>query len=532
MNKIATYLNEHLIGEATGAKSIRKKYSTDGSILTMTPELVVFPVVTNDVRKVARFTWQLAEKGHPIGVTIQGFGSDTTGGAVGKGVLVRTGLHLNQILNFLPKDRLIHVQPGTQIQLIQDVLKWHGLTLLDIPKELYTSTVGGLLANNTLYNGTTLAGSIEKMEVILANGDVIEVKRQSKHEVSRKLGLQTFEGEIYRKVSGLIEENDATVAAIAEDLVPDNTGYRGIASVRNKDGSIDLTPLFIGSQGTLGIISEVVLKASFYSKETSAALILAESRESARDIADSLFTLQPSYLRIIDGELVNRARVHGRQLTLLSDDDVNGCLIIVKFSDLNDRARNNKLKRLQKAVDKMGIGMVDTSDHSIEEFEQIDDLVASTQRMGGDDKTALPILSGVFVPADRREEFFTASDELAAKQHVDLPVVIDALSGTIQALPYLKLSSVSDKQKIFRIINDYAALVVKHNGSFVAGDAEGRLRANAAWSLLDENETALYQGIRETFDPFGTLNPGVKQKTDIRTLVGLLRTSYDASSSL
>jgi len=532
MNKIATYLNEHLIGEATSAKTIRKKYSTDGSVLTLTPELVVFPALTNDVRKVARFTWQLAESGHAIGITVQGTGADTTGAAIGRGVLIRTYLHLNQILNFIPKDRLIHVQPGVRVETIQDVLKWHGLTLSNIAPEEYSVTVAGVLANNTLKNGSTLAQSVEKMEVILANGDVIETRRMSKHEVGRKLGLQTFEGEIYRKISGLIEDNEAAIADIAQDKVPDNTGYRGIATVRGKDGSIDLTPLFIGSQGTLGIISEVVLKAGFYSKETSAALILAESRESARDIADSLMTLQPSQLRILDGALVNRARAHGRQLSLLSDDDVTGTLVIVKFDDINDRARANKLKRLQKAVDKMGIGMVDTTEHALEEFEQLDRLIASTQRMDGDDKAVLPIISGVFVPADRREEFFAASDELAEKQHVELPVAIDVLSGTIDALPYLKLSSVGDKQKIFRLINEYAALVVKHNGSFVAGDAEGRLKANAAWALLDEAETALHEGVREIFDPFGTMNPGVKQKADIRTIVSSLRTSYDASDLL
>jgi FAD/FMN-containing dehydrogenase len=532
MNKIATYLNEHLIGDATSAKAIRKKYSIDGSILTITPELVVFPVLTNDVRKVARFTWQLAERGHAIGVTVQGTGSDVTGAAIGKGVLIRTSLYLNQILNFLPKERLIHVQPGARISAIQEVLKWHGLALQNVPLESNLATVGGLLANNTLTHGGTLAGSIEKMEVILANGDVIETRRINKHEVNKKLGLQTFEGEIYRKISGIIEDNEAAITGIAEDATPDNTGYRGIASVRRKDGSMDLTPLFLGSQGTLGIISEVVLKASFYAKEVSAALILAESRESARDIADSLLAIQPSQLNIIEGTLVNRARGHGRQFSLLSDDDVSGSLILVKFDDLNDRARNNKLKRLQKAVEKMGIGMVDTSDHTIEEFEQIDRLVAATQRMESDDKTVLPILSGAYIPNDRREEFFASLDELAAKQHVELPVRIDALSNTLEALPYLKLSSVSDKQKVFRLINEFAAIVAKHSGSFVAGDAEGRLKANAAWALLDDTEVALYEAIREVFDPFGTMNPGVKQKADVRTLVSSLRASYDVADLL
>lgn len=531
MNKIATYLNEHLIGEATSAKSVRKYYSTDGSILTATPELVVFPAVTNDIRKVARFTWQLAERGHAIGVTVRGGGGDETGAAVGSGLLVQTSQHLNQVLNVLPKDRLVHVQPGARISAVQDLLKWHGLTLLSAPTGA-NATIGGALASNTLIDGGTLGQSLEKLEVILANGDVIEVRRQSKHELSRKLGLQTFEGEIYRKIAGAIEENEEMVAAIADDPRPNTVGYPGIGSVRGKDGSIDLTPLFLGSQGTLGIISEVVLKASFYSKNTSAALILVDSRERARDISETLRSLQPSHLRVIEGGIINRARTHGRQFSLLSDDDVSGSLVLIKFNDINDRARSGKMKRLQKAVEKAGLGMVDTSDHSIEEFDQIDRVIASTSIVDGDEKIALPLLTGAHVPVERREEFFAAVEELAKKQHAEMPVSIDSLSGTIDALPQLKLSTVSDKQKIFRLLNGYADLVEKIGGTFVASGGEGRLKAHVTWGHLDEVEAALYDTIRLAFDPFKTLNPGVKQKADVRTLVSALRASYDAADLL
>src|ERR1700712_1346432 len=82
MNKIAVYLNEHLLGEVTSSKAMRRRYSRDGSVLTITPEIIAFPRITNDIRKIARFSWQLAEKGHPLGLTVRGAGSDTTGAAI------------------------------------------------------------------------------------------------------------------------------------------------------------------------------------------------------------------------------------------------------------------------------------------------------------------------------------------------------------------------------------------------------------------------------------------------------------------
>lgn len=529
MNKIATYLNEHLLGEASSSKAMRRRMSRDNSILTMTPEIVVFPRVTNDIRKVARFTWQLAEKGHPMGVTPRGFGADTTGAAIGKGVVVDTSAHLDSIIMIAPKDRLVHLQPGVSLASVAEALRWQGLSLPGMPRDLCHSTIGGAIASNIIGGQPALSDAVEKLEVVLANGDIIETGRVSRHDVNKKLGLQTFEGEIYRKLAGLIEDNEATIASMANDTTRDNTGYRGIASVRQKDGSMDLTPLFIGSQGTLGIISEIVLKTDFYASDVLAAVILTSGNEQARDIADKLVELSPAQLMTLDSELINRAHGYGKIFSVLGTEEAAGTVVYVEFDDFSDRARAHKLKKLRKMVQKWGIGMVDSDNRDIGEFRQLRDAPEATRRMADDDKVTLPILDGAYVPFDRREEFVTQLAELADKQHVALPMKTDMLTGTMDVYPQLKLDVVSDKQKIFRLMGAYAELVHRCNGAFVSDGAEGRLKANAAWSVLDDDEVALFEAIRAIFDPFGTMNPGVKQKNDVRALVGALRSSYDTT---
>ncbi len=123
MNKIAAYLSQHLSGEVSSAQSLRKFYSTDGSILSIAPEIVAFPRVTNDVRKIARFTWQLAEKGHIVGITVRGYGGDVTGAAIGKGIIVDTSKQLNGIIEIAAKDKLVHVQPGASLSFLEESLK-------------------------------------------------------------------------------------------------------------------------------------------------------------------------------------------------------------------------------------------------------------------------------------------------------------------------------------------------------------------------------------------------------------------------
>ncbi len=530
MNKIAVYLNEHLLGEVNSSKALRRRFSTDASVLTITPEIVAFPRVTNDVRKIARFSWQLAEKGHILPITVRGFGGDTTGAAIGKGVLINTTAYLNQIIQIATKDKLLHVQPGASLDSVDSALKWQGLALLGSERrENRSATVGGIIANDSLGVNGSLASSIKRLEVVLANGDLIETGKLSKRDLSKKLGLQTFEGEIYRKLEGLLEDNDEIIKQLVADTTPDNTAYKGIGNVRSKDGSFDLTPLFVGSQGTLGIISEIVLKTDFYSNDNTHAAIVVDSLQTGRDLADRLGELDPAELMIYEGELFRRAAKQGVQFAALGDVSQIGAVVYIRFNDMSDRAQAGKLKKLRKLLKKANFGAVDSTERAEEEFEVITGITRSLHLGATDEAISVPLLDGAYVPADRREEFETAFKELGQKHHQEMPLALNTINGTYEVFPILKLDSVSDKQKLFKLLIDYAALIDSCRGAFTSDGAEGRLKANAAWSTLDPAHVALYEQLRTIFDPFKTLNPGVKEKNDIRSLVSALRTSYDPS---
>lgn len=533
MNKIAVYLSQHLSGEVSSAQSLRKLYSNDGSILSIAPEIIAFPRVTNDVRKIARFTWQLAEKGHIVGITARGYGGDVTGAAIGKGIVVDLSKQLNSILEIAVKDKLVHVQPGVSLSTIDDTLKWQGLMLPGaLHRGVRNISIGGAIANDSLGDNGRVSDSIKKLEVVLANGDIIETNKISKREVSKKLGLQTLEGEIYRKLSGLLEDNEELIKQIAADTTRDNTGYKRIAEIRAKDGSFDLTPLFVGSQGTLGIISEAVLKTSFYSVDETHAVIVADSIQTARDLSERLIELEPSELRVIDGTLLRRAAKNGTTFSVLGSVEQIGAIIYIRFNDFSVRAQDNKLKKLRKLLKKINMAAIDSTERDPEDFRPITGLNQTLLFSSTDEHVAMPIINGASIPSNRAEEFEIAVGELASKHHIELPLELDILAGTYNAHPVLSLDSVSNKQKVFKLLTDYAVLVDKCRGAFTADGAEGRLKANASWAVVDEAHARLYEEVRAIFDPFGTLNPGVKQKIELRSLVAALRSNYDAASVL
>ena len=526
MNKIAQYLNEHILGEVTSNKSVLEQFSHDGSVFSIKPELVISPRTTNDIRKIARFTWQLAEKSHVMPVTVRGSGSDKTGAAIGKGIIINTLAHLNNIIfvSLKNKKQFIHVQPGINIRSLNEVLKSHGMIIPgDFSSDSY-GTMGGAVANNY----SNIGNLISRMEIVLANGDLIEASRIGKHELNKKKGLQTFEGEIYRKIDGIIEDNEKFLASKINNL-PNNTGYIGITKVKQRDGSFDLTPLIVGSQGTLGIISEIVVDTDFYSADESILVATFENPQAARSAADMLMQLNPNKLDVIDGRIFDKAVEMGKHYAFSDDiSDVNS-VIYIAFNDFNDGARQHKIKKTIKIINKLNVNakIFTSNDQPIEELYAIREVSSVVLQPENSEESMPSLIDGIVVPSGRREEFIVAIDELATKHHVELPTQINWLTGVINTRTILQLHNVSDKQKVFKLINDVAELVAKLDGNMAANGGEGRIKAPAIYAQTDTELIEIYKQIREVFDPLGTLNPGVKQTSDLKTLISYLDPDYN-----
>ncbi len=151
MNNIAHYLQEHIVGEATASTDIRRHFANDASILTIIPSCVVYPRSENDIRKTARFAWQLAERGKVVPITSRGLGSDTGGAAIGSGILLIFAAHLNRILSLDPRRKNVEIEPGINYEKLQQTLFTHGLFLPPYPSSSQFSTVGGAIANNAMW---------------------------------------------------------------------------------------------------------------------------------------------------------------------------------------------------------------------------------------------------------------------------------------------------------------------------------------------------------------------------------------------
>lgn len=533
MSKIAQYLNEHILGEVITDESTRAAFSTDASVLTIKPEMVVYPRVTNDIRKVARFAWQLAEKGHVLPLTPRGGGSDQTGAALGKGATLSLTAYMNKAFEIDAKQKLVRIQPGMTFGALNEGLRLQGFYIPSYPASASYSTVGGAIANNAsgMLSGRfgDTAAWVAQLEVVLANGDVLQTGRISKRELNKKKGLTGFEGEIYRQLDGLIADHASLIAEKLAGDERDNIGYKSLAKVKHKDGSFDLTPLFVGSQGTLGIVSEIIMKTEFVSTEQSVVVAAFESQDTARDALDELAKLEPSVLDMLDGRLFESAAKLGKKYPLYSkakEKGAVGALVITVFDEFNARGQQRKLKKAIKSLEKLGALVETNGNDGTDDLLTLRDVTAVLVDEAAKGTSYPPILDGAAVPLARLEDFSHALSQLETRHHVDLPLCIRGLEGVILTRPLLQLQKVGDKQKVFKLLDEYAALVAQYGGQLVAQSAEGRLKAPFAYKQLDDDVKELFAAVKTIFDPYGILNPGVKQKTDLRELAGMLRHDY------
>src|ERR1700752_4613433 len=125
MSKVAHYLQEHLVGEVMTSTDARQYFATDASILQLAPALIVYPRNENDVRKTARFTWQLAERGRVIPITARGAGTDLSGAALGSGIMLAFPAHMHRILELDSKSGVVSVEPGINYAKLQQTLNTH-----------------------------------------------------------------------------------------------------------------------------------------------------------------------------------------------------------------------------------------------------------------------------------------------------------------------------------------------------------------------------------------------------------------------
>lgn len=506
MGKVARYLNQLTIGNVFDTPDVLEAYANDASALRIKPKLVALPESTEDIRKILRFCYQLAMKDVKIPITVRGSGLDEMGADLSNNLVISTE-KLNNLLEFDKRERLVRVQAGITLKELNTALSVNGLT---IPIGGYDNdTIGGIISNCPSDNYAGKYGGImnyvERIEVVLANGDVLQTNRFSGHQVNKKAKEKTLEGSIYRKLSELVKNNSGLI----DEIYKANTGSAGyptIAQVR-RGSSLDLAPLFFGAQGTLGVITEVILRATPIKSQVKRVVATFEDFEITQKFLDLANSLKPKELNVYDIKIIKTAEESGKRLSGITRKMENGYVVFAKFDD-HSKSCLRKIQSIRKVLPKSTQLVIESpeAEAKLDEFENSLISFLNSARSG----ERVPILTDFYMPSGSLGRFIMDLDLLAKSLKLDLAIYGSYSASNYSLRPKFKVGEKDFSKKAVAFLRAGTYVINREGGSVTGGTPEGRVKALVTNDAMLESETALYRTIKQIFDRHELLNPTVK----------------------
>ena len=502
-------------GDVFDAPEVLEAYSTDRSVLKIRPKLVALPESTEDIRKLMRFSSQLLNKGINLPVTVRGSGLDEMGADLGNGLVISTE-KLNRLLETDRREKLARVQAGITLRELNMALSVNGLT---IPIEGHENeTIGGLISNCPVDNYLGKYGGIfnfvERIEVVLVNGDIMQTGMVSRRTAQRRANEKTNEGRIYGKILQLLKKEEALIKTIKTS--PRNlAGYRNIAKVANKS-SFDLLPLFFGAEGTLGIITEVILRAVPLPKDLKRVAAVFEDYQSAERFLAFAKSLKPIMFDIYDLKAIKMTEEKGKKPNEITKKMASGFVVFMKFDGKN----KGKIKKLTHAGKKIpkNVKIVAETNKTASALDDLENALTSfinRNKMG--DTT--PLMIGFSIPTKNVGNL--AGDLKVLEKNLKLELVLygSYAANNYNLTPRFNFADKSFSKDAINFLRISAYIINRQGGVITGALPEGRVKALVVDDEMSEAEKALYAAIKSAFDKQNLLNPGVKTGIDARFTV-------------
>ena len=313
-------------------------------------------------------------------------------------------------------------------------------------------------------------------------------------------------------------------------MTKNNAGYN-LVDIKRRDGSFDLTPLLVGSQGTLAIITEATLTTEQLNPQTTLMMASFDNLQHAEQAVIEIRAKgeQPSLLEMIDGNVLTQvAETNLNLLKSAAPSPYPAIILFIEYNAANDRHQKKDANRAVKILEKYALSL-QTETEPDQQAAILKVRQATATLLSRSDKAgrAIPIVEDSIVPLKRLREYIEGIYALCEKLHIKPAIWGHIGEANLEFQPVFDLSQIGDRQKAFRLMDDYYSLVISLGGSISGERNDGRLRAPYVERQYGSEAYALFGRLKQIFDPYNILNPGVKLGTSLDDVKALISPDFN-----
>ncbi len=490
-------------------------FSSDGSIYEIRPLGIVRPRSSGDVAACLHYA---AEK--KISVHARGAGSGMAGESLGPGLIVDFSKYLRRIIK-IDADT-VRVQPGIVHERLNAHLRPRGRIFGPDPANAAVTTVGSMIAIDASGSRWLKYGSVRRhvqsLQVVMADGQVMEFGREP-IVAGTSIDSNPRKRELINRLSAILAASTDIIRGQQPKSPLNRCGYN-LANVVGEN-SIDLAAIMVGSEGTLGLITEATLATQTLPRHRGVILLLYESLDKAARSVPLILPWRPAACDLMDRRHLSLVRESEVRFDLLIPGEAEAALL-VEFEGDEAQEMRDQMRGLIDAVQqqaRLAFGSRQAFDQ--EETELFLNLpnraMPLLYRLKGPSRP-LPVVEDVSVPTEVLPDFLVRTQNVLKRRQVTASLLCHAGHGQLHIQPFLDLDDPNDVQRMRLMAEELYEEVFSVGGTIGGEHAYGLSRTQ----FLRRQAGPLYEVLRQVkqiFDPENVLNPGkiVSDDADLMT---------------
>ncbi len=521
-------LGKILRGEVLADDATLTTYSHDASLFEIRPSVVAFPKDAEDVGALVRYVAEHRDTG--MSVTARSAGTDMTGGALSESVIIDFTKHFDRIIRVGDGEAV--TQPGVFYRDFEKATLAQGLLLPSYPASREICTVGGMAANNSggeksLRFGKT-ARYVKHLKVVLRDGKEYGFGPLNRQQLDAKLAQHDLEGELHRQMFALVDGNAELLRKAKPNVSKNSAGY-GLWDVW--DGTtFDLTKALVGSQGTLGIITEITYRLVHKKPHAKLLVIFLKDLAPLPGVVNAVLKHEPESFESYDdhtmkfafryfGDIVKTMGTGALSLAfrflpeawMVATRGFPKLVMLAEFTGDTEEEVDAAISAAAADVAPFGLPTrvtkteAEAAKYWVMRRESFNLLRRHFKKM----QTA-PFIDDFCVRPEQLPEFLPKLYAALDKYKLLLTVVGHVGDANFHIIPIMDLADPRTAEIIEKLSKEVYDLVFSYGGSMTGEHNDGLVRGPFLRQMFGDQVYALFEETKRVFDPDAIFNPGKK----------------------